>query len=53
MKRAPTNCASEPEKAQAIEPIMKTSMARRNTRRAPNRSAIQLEIGMKMARATR
>ena len=52
-KRAATKASSELEKAQAIDPSTKTAMATRNTLRAPKRSAIQLEIGMKMASATR
>ncbi|MNT74371.1 hypothetical protein D3C72_2131840 [compost metagenome] len=51
--RATTKASSDPDMAQAIEPIMNTTMAIRNTLRAPKRSAIQLEIGTKMARATR
>jgi hypothetical protein len=39
--------------AQATEPSTKTIIAQRKTLRAPNRSAIQLDIGMKMASATR
>ena len=46
-------CGSESAMAQAIEPSTKTPIAARNTRLAPNRSAIQPLIGMKMASDTR
>ncbi len=52
-KRDPTKVARELEAAQHSEPIMKMTMATRNTLRAPQRSAIHAEIGMKMASATR
>jgi hypothetical protein len=51
-KREPTNCSRPPETAQSTEPMMKTQMAMRNIRLAPNRSAIQPLIGMKTANAT-
>ena len=51
--RARTNSISEPESAQAIEPMTKTAMAMRKTRFAPNWSATQALIGMKMASETR
>ena len=38
---------------QAIEPKVKTTIARLNTRRAPNRSAVQPLIGMNTARLSR
>ena len=50
---AATNSASEPENAQAIEPMTKTAMATRKTRLAPKRSAIQALTGMKIASETR
>ena len=52
-KRARTKAPSEPAKAQAIEPSAKTTIASRNTRLAPRRSASQPLIGMKIASATR
>jgi hypothetical protein len=52
-KRAITNHSSDDDAAQASEPAMNTPSAALNTVRAPNRSAIQPEIGMKMARLTR
>ena len=51
--REPTKVKSEFEIAQATEPAMNTRIATRKTLRDPHRSAIQLEIGMKMASATR
>jgi hypothetical protein len=51
--RARTKPASESADAQASEPAMNTPMAARNTVRAPNRSAIQPDTGMKIARLTR
>ncbi|GJD74853.1 hypothetical protein CFIICLFH_3092 [Methylobacterium goesingense] len=51
--RAATKPTSEFEAAQASEPAMNTPRAIRNTVRAPNRSAIQPLIGMKIARLTR
>jgi hypothetical protein len=38
--------------AQHTDPTMNTTIAQANTRLAPNLSAIQLEIGMKIASAT-
>ena len=52
-KRAPTKPPSEFDIAQRIEPSMKTQSAERKIVRAPKRSAIQPEIGMKTARLTR
>lgn len=52
-KRAITKPSSEPAKAQAIEPSTKTTIAMRKMFLAPKRSAIQPEIGMKIASATR
>ena len=52
-KRAATKAPSESEKAQASEPSMNTKIAALNTVLAPKRSAIQPEMGMKMASATR
>jgi len=51
--RDSTNVGSELEKAQAIEPIMNTTIAMRKMLVAPQRSAIQPEIGMKMASETK
>ena len=51
--RLSTKVSSESEIAQHSDPTMNTIMAVRNTLRAPKRSAIQLEIGMKIASATR
>ena len=51
--RDPTKVSSEKEKAQQIEPSMNTPMAQRKMLRAPNRSAIHPETGMKMASATK
>src|SRR5688500_4165119 len=51
--REPTKVSSECEKAQQIEPTMNTAMAARKTLVEPNRSAIQPEIGMKMASDTK
>ncbi len=48
-----TKAVIELEKAQAIEPIMKTKIAMRKMLRAPKRSDIQPLIGMKIASATR
>ena len=45
--------AREVAKPQASEPSVKTTMAARNTVRAPNRSAIQPLIGMKTASDSR
>ena len=52
-KRDRTNAISDPETAQSIEPATKTRIAMRNTRFAPNLSAIQPLTGMKIASATR
>lgn len=52
-KREPTKASSEFAKAQKIDPTTKTPIAMRNTRLAPNRSAIQPETGMKIASATK
>ncbi len=53
MKRAITNHSSELAPAQASEPAMNTPMAAVKIVRAPYLSAIQPEIGMKIARLTR
>ena len=47
--RANTNCSSECDAAQPIEPSTNTPMAMRNTLRAPKRSAVQPLAGMQMA----
>ena len=47
--RAATSWPSEPDRPQAIEPMVNTAIAAPNTLRAPNRSASQALIGMKMA----
>ncbi len=52
-KRAMTKPSSEVEAAQASDPAMKTPSAALKTVREPNLSAIQPEIGMKIARLTR
>ena len=52
-KRERTKVRSESEIAQQTEPTRKTTIAARNTFRDPKRSAIQLEMGMKIASATR
>ncbi len=51
--RDSTKVSSESDAAQATEPAMKITIATRKTLRAPHRSAIQAEIGMKIASATR
>ncbi|MNL85994.1 hypothetical protein D3C87_2145160 [compost metagenome] len=51
--REPTKVSSENAKEQAREPSMNTKIARRKMFLAPNRSAIQPLIGMKMASATK
>ena len=51
--RETTKVGSELEKAQAIEPITKMAMATRKMLVAPNRSAIQPLMGMKMASDTK
>ena len=51
--RAATNCDSELERAQPIEPSMNTAMALRKTVRAPNRSAVQPLTGMNTASESR
>ena len=51
--RAQTNCVSDCDSAQPIEPITNTVMAARNTLRAPKRSAVQPLAGMQMASASR
>ena len=51
--RAKTKSVSEVDSAQPIEPSTKTPMAARNTVRAPKRSAVQPEAGMKMASESR
>ena len=43
--RAATNCGSVLDRPHRIEPSMKTTMAARNTVRAPKRSAAQPEAG--------
>src|SRR4030081_617699 len=47
--RAIKKSVTEPDKAQPIEPTMNTATARENTRRAPNRSAVQPLAGMNTA----
>ena len=51
--RANTNCSSECEAAQPIEPSTNTLIAPRNTLRAPKRSAVQPLAGMQMASDSR
>ena len=51
--REATSAASELDRPQAIEPRVKTTIAEPNTRRAPNRSAVQPLIGMNTARLNR
>ena len=51
--RAATSAASELAMPQPIEPKVKTTIAALNTRRAPNRSAVQPLIGMNTARLSR
>ena len=51
--RAPTSSGSVVETPQAIEPRVKTTIAKLNTRRAPNRSAVQPLIGINTARLSR
>ena len=51
-KRAATKASRELDMAQAREPSMKTAMAHWKTNRAPNRSAMRPEIGMKVASDT-
>ena len=51
--RAATNSTRLPDTAQATDPARNTPIAMANIRRAPNRSAIQPEIGMKIASDTR
>ncbi len=53
MMRAITNWVSEPESAQPIEPATNTTMAARNTVRAPKRSAVQPLIGRNTASESR
>jgi hypothetical protein len=50
---AATSSPSEFEKPQAIDAAVKMAIARRNTARAPQRSASQPLIGMKIARLSR
>ena len=52
-KRATTKPSSVETVVQATDPAMKTRTADANTRRAPKRSAIQPEGGMKIARLIR
>ena len=47
--RAKTNCSSECEAAQPIEPSTNTPIAARNTLRVPKRSAVQPLAGMPIA----
>ena len=47
--RAITNWVSDCDSAQPIEPEMNTRMARRNTLRAPKRSAVQPDTGRNTA----
>ena len=51
--RAATSCGSDCDTPHRIEPIVKITIAARNTVRAPNRSAIQPLIGIKTARLSR
>ena len=51
--RAATSSTSESDRAQAIEPAPNTTIAARKTVRAPYRSAIHPEAGMKIARERR
>ena len=51
--RASTKAAKVPLKPQRIEPSVKTAMAEQKMVRAPNRSAIQPDAGMKTARLMR
>ena len=51
--RAATSCAVLCDSAQRIEPTVKSTIAARNTRRAPWRSAIQPLNGMNTARLSR
>ena len=51
--RASTNCGKESLIPQRIEPIVKITMAARNTVRAPKRSATQPLMGMNTARLKR
>ena len=51
--RAATRAASELAIPQPIEPKVKTTIATLNTRRAPNRSAVQPLIGMNTARLSK
>ena len=53
MTRAPTNCGSELDNAQPIDPVMNTMIAARNTVRAPKRSAVQPLTGRNTASAIR
>ena len=51
--RAATKVGSEFDRAQQIDPVMNTTIARRKILRAPKRSAIQPLTGMKIASASR
>src|SRR6266851_8564200 len=51
--RARTSCGSDCDTPQNTDPIVNTTMAMRNTVRAPNLSAIQPLIGMNTARLRR
>ncbi len=51
--RAITNSGSDVASEHMIEPSMKTTIAARNTSRAPSLSAAQPEMGMKVARLRR
>jgi hypothetical protein len=51
--RASTNWVSELDSAQPIEPVMNTTMAVRNTRLAPKRSAVQPLTGRNTASENR
>ena len=51
--RAATRKDSDSARPHSTEPTVNTMMAARNTRRAPKRSAIQPEVGMKTARLSR
>ena len=51
--RARMKPGSDDDRPQQIEPMVKTTMAARNTVRVPNRSATQPEAGMNTASASR
>lgn len=47
--RAATSCPTPTDKAHRTEPTTNSTMAEKNTRRVPNRSAIQPEAGISIA----